>query len=158
MASWRSQPPASASRSSRSELGRRCCFRSRHRDRHLPRAAMSDQPQGAPRRSLASSTVMAAGGLALLLGLALRIRGAEGDLWLDEIWSLRLVGLLRPGRFLIASLAVDNNHYLNTLFLLLAGPDAPVLVLRSFSILLGLAAIPVAGYALRRAGPSGVIA
>ncbi|MDQ7246736.1 hypothetical protein [Dongia sedimenti] len=99
-----------------------------------------------------------AGGIALSLGLALRIRGAEGDLWLDEIWSLRLVALLREGRFLVESLAVDNNHYLNTLFLLLVGPDAPAPVLRSFSILLGLAAVPVAGTAMRRIGLSGMIA
>ena len=98
-----------------------------------------------------------AGGIALLLGAALRVRGAQGDLWLDEIWSLQLVELLREGRFLVESLAVDNNHYLNTLFLLLVGPDAHTLVLRSFSILLSLAAVPVAGYALRRAGPPGVI-
>lgn len=99
-----------------------------------------------------------AGGIALLLGLALRIRGAEGDLWLDEIWSLRLAELLREGRFLVESLAVDNNHYLDTLFLLLVGPDASALALRSFSILLGLAAVPVAGTAMRRMGPAGMIA
>lgn len=106
----------------------------------------------------APAVVWLGGGIALFLGLALRLRGAEGDLWLDEIWSLRLVELLRDGRFLVESLAVDNNHYLNTLFLLLVGPDAPALVLRSFAILLGLAAIPVAGTAMRRMGPSGIIA
>ena len=134
----------------------------------LPGEAVSGQADEATRPSPSSSVATAegrrkiavwiAGGVALLLGVALRVRGAEGELWLDEIWSLRLVALLRQGQFLIEGLALDNNHYLNTLYLFLIGPDASALALRGFSILLGTAAIPVAGYAMRRAGSSGIVA
>jgi len=118
-------------------------------------------PPGSPTasfRAQISARILIAGGTLMLLGLALRIRGAQGELWLDEIWSLHLVKLLRQGQFLLESLALDNNHYLNTLYLFILGPDASALALRAFSILLGIAAIPAAGYALRRSGTAGVIA
>jgi hypothetical protein len=95
--------------------------------------------------------VVACAALGSIAGV-LRIYGASGDLWLDEIWSVKLAGLLRHGQFLVEGLALDNNHYLNTLYLMLAGPDASPLTLRALSILLGAATVPVAGYAMRRFG------
>jgi hypothetical protein len=91
------------------------------------------------------------------LAIELRIRGAAGDLWLDEIWSVKLAGLLRQGQFLIEGLALDNNHYLNTLYLMLVGGDATPLVQRAFAIAIGTLTVPIAGYAMRRFGTAAMI-
>jgi len=61
-----------------------------------------------------------AGGL-LLLAAALRIGGAFNDLWLDEIWSVRLAGTLSSFGQIFTGLHQDNNHYLNTAWLYLCG-------------------------------------
>ncbi len=118
---------------------------------------------GAPPGSSAASSrvrtdILVAGVALAVLALVLRLRGAQGDLWLDEIWSLKLIELMRDGRFLIEGLAVDNNHYLNTLYLFLVGPDASPLAYRGLAILLGIATVPAAGYAMRRSGTAGIVA
>jgi hypothetical protein len=92
----------------------------------------------------------------LLVALTLRILGARGELWLDEIWSLHLVDQIKHGEALVA-LATDNNHYLNTLYLALVGPDQPPLVLRAFAILLGTAGVAMAGWLQRRRGAGTVL-
>jgi hypothetical protein len=62
----------------------------------------------------------------LALGAALRLAGARGDLWFDELWSLtRALLVERPLDVLLRpELRHDNNHWLNTLFLHWLGPDA----------------------------------
>jgi hypothetical protein len=95
--------------------------------------------------------------LLLLLALALRVVAAMGEPWLDEIWSLHLIGQMRRGEVL-SSLATDNNHYLNTLYLWLVGPDAPPLVLRALSILLGTAGVAAAGWLQRKRGTATMLA
>jgi hypothetical protein len=98
-----------------------------------------------------------AAGAILLLAFILRILGADGELWLDELWSLRLIDEMRARHDFLWGLAVDNNHYLNTLWLWIVGADAPVLLQRALSILLGLATVAAAGFALRRSGAPGML-
>src|SRR5690348_17243583 len=74
-----------------------------------------------------------------------------GEPWLDEIWSLHLIDAMKSGA-LLPALATDNNHYLNTLYLWLVGADAPSLVLRALSILLGTAGVAAAGWLQRERG------
>src|SRR5262249_29649009 len=81
---------------------------------------------------------------------------ARGELWLDEIWSLHLIDQIRSGEVL-PSIATDNNHYLNTLYLSLVGPDQPPLVIRALSILLGTAGVAMAGWLQRGRGTGAVI-
>ncbi|GAB2175598.1 hypothetical protein [Dongia sp. agr-C8] len=104
-----------------------------------------------------STPATLAAGAILLLALILRILGANGELWLDEIWSLKLIDEVEARHDLLWGLAIDNNHYLNTLWLWIVGADAPVLLQRALSILLGVAAVAAAGLALRRSGPAGVL-
>jgi hypothetical protein len=89
--------------------------------------------------------------------LILRILAARGELWLDELWSLKLIDEVEARHDLLWGLAVDNNHYLNTLYLYLVGSGAPVLVQRGLSILLGTATVLVAGVAMRRSGTAGML-
>jgi hypothetical protein len=58
--------------------------------------------------------------LAVLLGAALRLACLSAEPWLDEIWSWELAREARSpaGGFLV--LRHDNNHHLNTLWLLLS--------------------------------------
>jgi len=94
----------------------------------------------------------------LLVGAALRIRGASGELWLDKIWSLKLVRQIQDEHDLLRGIAIDNNHYLNSVYLYLVGTDAPAIALRSLSIALGVLTIGAAGWSMRRSGPAGVLA
>lgn len=52
-----------------------------------------------------------------MLGTALRVMAAQGELWLDEIWSYRLAQLAESPLAIFTALHNDNNHYLNTLYL-----------------------------------------
>lgn len=88
-----------------------------------------------------------------ILGLAslLRIWGALGDLWLDEIWTIRIVERSGDAWSILYGRYVDNNHFLNSLYILLVGTDASPLALRSLSILTGTATVVVGGvFALRQ--------
>jgi len=75
------------------------------------------------------------------LGLALRLIGARGDLWLDEIWSLDLVAKIGSIDQIFWRINHDNNHYLNSAYLYLVGRDAGPLVARGLSIVLGTATV-----------------
>lgn len=102
-------------------------------------------------RALALPFVLLAG------ALVVRIAGAQGELWLDEIWSLRLIDQMKAGDALPA-IATDNNHYLNTLFMALVGGDAAPLPLRALSVLLGTMAVAAAGWLQRERGGFSVVA
>ena len=118
-------------------------------------AASTDTRLTLPFR-VSTRTAIAAGAI-LLLALILRILGARGELWLDELWSLRLIDEMRARHDFFWGLAVDNNHYLNTLWLWIVGADAPVLVQRGLSILLGVVTVAAAGLALRSSGAPGML-
>lgn len=82
--------------------------------------------------------------LAVLMGgTALRIAGATGSLWLDEIWSLQNLERL-PAGGIVWSISEDNNHFLNSLWLWVTGPDASPLVLRAAAVVFGIGAIVLA--------------
>lgn len=93
-------------------------------------------------------------GLAALcaLGLWLRVMGAQGSLWIDEIWSLHMVRGVDGPADVFLRLVHDNNHPFNSLYLyFVRGSDDPV-VLRGFSIALGVLCIPAAFWAARPFG------
>jgi hypothetical protein len=92
-----------------------------------------------------------AAAVALIAGAAFRICGAQGELWLDEIWSLHLIEQMKSGDVL-PSIAYDNNHYLNTLYMALVGGTAAPLALRACSILLGTMTVAAAGWLQRDRG------
>ncbi|AQR73035.1 hypothetical protein BXU08_04520 [Sphingomonas sp. LM7] len=83
-------------------------------------------------------------GAIVALGLALRIAGAQGALWLDEAWSAKQAHDAGTPLGVFLNINHDNNHHLNSLWLLLVGFDAPPLLARALSIATGTAAILVA--------------
>lgn len=97
-------------------------------------------------------------GAIVVLGLALRIAGAQGALWLDEAWSAKQAHDAGTPLGVFLNINHDNNHHLNSLWLLLVGFDAPPLLARTLSIVTGTAAILVAwAICARRSAALGLI-
>ena len=92
-------------------------------------------------------------------GFLLRVLAARGELWLDEIWTLKLLEAVSSWHEIFWNIPHNNNHLLNSLWLWIVGRDAHPIWQRSASILLGTATIPAAAFFIRRrAGEAGAIA
>jgi hypothetical protein len=87
-----------------------------------------------------------------VLGLGLRIAAAQGALWLDEAWSAAMAHDAATPLGVLLNINHDNNHHLNTLWLLLVGPAADPVLQRAFSIFCGTATILVAALIAARHG------
>ena len=86
-----------------------------------------------------------------------RFMAAQGDLWLDEIWSLYL---LKNAVHLWDVLGIyhDNNHILNSLYLFLGGENSSIFSYRLLSVLSGSIAVAVMGFInLHRGCAAGLI-
>jgi hypothetical protein len=97
------------------------------------------------RRALGLSLVVVAAG-------AVRLAAARGDLWLDEIWSLRLATGIARASDVFTSIHLDNNHYLMSLWMFALGPDAAGLWYRLPCLLAGTASVALAAAAGGRFG------
>lgn len=91
----------------------------------------------------------ALGGVVAIFG-AVRFACACNDLWLDEIWSLRLVQPLHSPAEILTQLRHDNNHPLNSLWLYLLGPGQAEWAYRLLSWFMGTATVGLAGLIGRR--------
>ncbi|MDY6825412.1 MAG: hypothetical protein SWH68_16690 [Thermodesulfobacteriota bacterium] len=74
----------------------------------------------------------------------LLLTAGRGDLWLDEIWSLRFAASARTPWDLFR-FTHDNNHLVNTLFLYLAGEGRPFVVYRLLSMASALGTLLLLG-------------
>ncbi|MDX8460175.1 hypothetical protein [Mesorhizobium humile] len=81
--------------------------------------------------------------------MTLRLLGARGDLWHDEIWSIVLLKPLTSVDQIFWRINHDNNHFLNSIYQYVVGPDAAPLVQRGLSITLGACTV-VAAAAISR--------
>ena len=95
--------------------------------------------------------------VATLVGCLLRIVMAQGDLWLDEAWSLKLVAGISSPWAVFWEISHDNNHFLNSLWLSWLGPDEPAWAYRVPSLVFGTLAIPVAAVIGWRRGRAGAV-
>ena len=113
----------------------------------------------APMTALPVRLAVAAVGSIVVASVALRLRAAGGDLWLDEIWSLENLAIARAAADVDIWLALfffGNTHPLNTLYLAAVGPDASALAYRALSLVSGVAAGGVAaalGWGHHRSDP-----
>jgi len=89
-------------------------------------------------------------GLLLIAGAAVRIYGACNDLWLDEIWSLRLAAKISSAWQVFTGIHHDNNHYLNTLWIYFCGFRGNWPGYRIPSIVAGIGSVILAGIISRR--------
>ena len=103
-----------------------------------------DQPGNVPIRFSGALLIL---GLLLAAAAAIRLAAADGDLWLDEIWSLDNLALALTRPALADRLALlfhDNTHPVNTLYLALVGPGAGALASRALSVSAGVCTVFVA--------------
>jgi hypothetical protein len=91
-------------------------------------------------------------GLIVAFGLALRIAGAQGALWLDEAWSAKLAHDAGTPIGVFLNINHDNNHHLNSLWLQFVGTSAPPVLARALSIVTGTLAILAAALIARPQG------
>lgn len=77
-------------------------------------------------------------------GLLLRLAAARGDLWLDELWSLHFATLARSPLDVLGAIHHDNNHYLNTLWMMVGGVEASPLLHRALAVTSGLGLVGLA--------------
>jgi hypothetical protein len=96
------------------------------------------------------SCIVAAGGM-------VRLIGARGDLWLDEIWTLLLIAPVHSVGGILLDIGHDNNHYLNSIYLYLIGPDATSLAQRGLAVALGTATVAAAGLAAAPCGRAAAV-
>jgi hypothetical protein len=90
-------------------------------------------------------------------GFLLRLACARGDLWLDEIWSVNHIRGVANAGDILWRLPSTNNHVLNSLWLWVVGPNAPVVLIRLQSIIVGTLTVPVAALLCGRGGPAAAI-
>ena len=88
--------------------------------------------------------VLGAAGI-LLVSAVLRFLGAQGDLWLDEIWTLNITSEMDHAYLIFWGPYLDNNHFLNTFYVYLVGTESSAAVLRGLAVASGIASVAVAG-------------
>jgi energy-converting hydrogenase Eha subunit A len=90
--------------------------------------------------------------LAICLAAAvIRILAARGELWLDEVWTLRLVReSVHSFRDIVLNLKHDNNHFINSFVAYALGPDRADWMYRAPAVLAGAGAVFLAGWTQRR--------
>jgi len=99
------------------------------------------EPASGPPRSRAAPSVALITSVGIVLaGIVLRMLGARGDPWLDEIWSWS-IAQRRENALAIFAFAHDNNHPLNTLWLRAVQGVNAAWVWRIPSLLFGAASL-----------------
>jgi hypothetical protein len=109
--------------------------------RHPDAAIASD---GAVRVRFDARFGLATGAI-VLVAAVLRVAAGCDRLWLDEIWSVQLIRHVAWPIDILTSLHHENNHYLNTFWIWLLGPEARGQLYRLPAMLAGTAAVAIAG-------------
>jgi hypothetical protein len=86
----------------------------------------------------------------LLLGSALIVAAGRGTLWFDELLSLQWARSAQHPWHILELYRHDNNHPLNTLWLLLAGEDRHPWAYRALSMVSGVIALVLVWLSARR--------
>ena len=75
--------------------------------------------------------------LNFVVAIAIRLLAARGELWLDEAWSWMFAADANSLIDAFDSIRHDNNHPLNTAWMIFCGPDAPAISYRFGAIFFG---------------------
>lgn len=90
--------------------------------------------------------------VAVLAGVAFRIAGAFGELWLDEVWSIEAARSLGSALGVFTSPRLDGHSSLYTALVFVLGPGLPAAAYRLFAVLCGIGSLPLV-YLLSRGRP-----
>lgn len=82
--------------------------------------------------------------LLLIVAVSARYLAALGELGLDEVWTINLLGSVHSVADIFLKIHHDNNHYLNSIWVWLCGLESPALTLRFLSLLCGAACVLLA--------------
>ena len=85
------------------------------------------------------------------VSLILRCWAGSNELWLDEIWSVMLARRAASAGAVFTAIHLDNNHYLNTLYLRLLPASSRWVVYRLPAIVAGAGGAVVAALTVKRA-------
>ena len=85
------------------------------------------------------------GAISLIAGSVLLLLGARGDLWFDEIWSFEWAERATSAWDVIGRFPHDNNHPLNTWWLMTVGPGKPSIFYRLLSVASGIVSLFLVG-------------
>jgi hypothetical protein len=91
-------------------------------------------------------------GFCVMCAALLRGWAAQGDIWLDEIWSINKARQCPSIWFIVTGLRYDNNHILNTIYQYCIGPQSNPVICRLLSIVTGVGAVALLGIAAARRG------
>jgi hypothetical protein len=109
------------------------------------------------RRSAVVSAISTAG--ILVLAAVLRLLASFDDFWLDEIWSWEIVQQqVVSADDVLLKVKHENNHFLNSWWIYLVGPDADWRWYRLPAVILGTLTVVLARLAMARAGSAAVLA
>ncbi len=87
--------------------------------------------------------------LIFVLSAIVIILAANGELWLDEIWTLYSIKSFSSSLNILTDFRHDNNHLLNTLYLYIIGDQHNFIIYRLFSIISGIGSIFLIGLICR---------
>jgi hypothetical protein len=104
------------------------------------------------------TAILLVGGF-IIAGFTLRCLAAQGGLWTDEAWSLVYAQEAGDAIGVLTQINHDNNHHLNSLWLLWVGAEASPMLMRGLSIITSTVTIAFAALiGFRHNRPTGVIA
>jgi hypothetical protein len=83
-----------------------------------------------------------------------RLAATWNDLWLDEVWTLDLLGKLHSPLEIVTSLRHDNNHVLNSFFMYVLRPIGSDWLYRLPSLLAGIATVALGAWVATLDGAS----
>jgi hypothetical protein len=114
----------------------------------MPKRSRRTQPDREPSPSparLDARTYWLGLAVIVIASTALRLACANGDLWLDEIRTLRLLEDATTPVEILTKLLHDNNHPINSLYLFLLGPGRTAERYRLLAIVAGAISVLLAG-------------
>jgi hypothetical protein len=109
-----------------------------------PLGSLAVQEPGGSRAFLTACAVI------VIAAAVVRIAACMNGLWLDEIWTLTLLRTISSPLEIFTRLKVDNNHYLNTLYMYFFRDHGNWPGFRALSVVTGLGAVVLAGLICRR--------
>src|SRR5688572_31117840 len=83
-----------------------------------------------------------------------RLAATWNDLWLDEVWTLNLLGKLHSPLEIVTSLRHENNHVLNSFFMYVLRPIGSDWLYRVPSLLVGIATVGLGAWVATLDGAS----
>ena len=121
-------------------------------DPQFPGSPSRQQPASTPAITASVSLWHVAAAVTIVVAAVVRLWAAQGDLWLDEIWTCAFVSMIDGPWKVFTEIRHDNNHHLISLWIHFLGNEVPSLIVRAPSIFAGVGTLLLAAACARRWG------